>query len=255
MSDKLAKAETATLATSEGEDTFLSFLERASKDPTFDVAKFEALMAAKERVDAQERKRLYAVDMAGLQAKLAPMIKSGKNEHTHSRFVKLDDMLVTLQPLLDEFGFAVGFDCKPLAGATGWLEFSCTFTHRAGHSETKTLPLPVDGKGAKGGSSGMNDVQAVGSTTTYARRYLLDMHLNIARRGEDNDGSGAEKLVNASQAKAIEDALARSGKEPDRFWRFMSMGQPRAITSADAVPLRDYQRAMAFFQASPGGAK
>lgn len=247
--NKLATVEAQPLAPAEP-GSFVAFLERASKDPDFSVEKFEAILRAKERADDQERRRLYAVDMAGLQAELEPIVKGGTNDHTRSKYIRLDDMLVELRPLLDKYGFAVGFDCAPLQG--NMLDFSCTFTHRAGHAETKHLPLPIDGTGSKGGHSNMNAIQSVGSTTTYARRYLLDMHLNIARRGEDDDGNGGPQVVTEAQAKQIADALAKSGTDPGRFWRFMSMGMPRAIERAEDVLARDFRRAMAFFQAAAG---
>lgn len=243
--DKLATVDPAQL---DKPDTFLSFLERASKDPDFSAEKFQVIMAAKERADDQERKRLYAVDMSGLQSEIGAIVKGGTNTHTQSKYIRLDDMLVQLQPLLEKYGFAVGFDCAPLQGTM--LSYSCTFTHRAGHAETKHLPLPTDGTGSKGGHSSMNDVQKVGSTTTYARRYLLEMHLNISRKGEDDDGNGGPQCVTEAQAKQIADALAKAGTDPARFWRFMSMGMPRAIEAPGDVLARDFKRAMAFFQAA-----
>lgn len=254
--DKLAIKETPeTLAHNYPSDpglAFVRFLERAAHDKTIDVDKLERILALKERADDQERRRLYAVDMAGLQAELEPIAKGGTNDHTRSKYIRLDDMLITLRPLFEKYGFAVGFDCAPLQG--NMLDFSCTFTHRAGHSETKHLPLPVDGTGSKGGHSNMNAIQSVGSTTTYARRYLLDMHLNIARKGEDDDGNGGPQVVTEAQAKQIADALAKSGTDAGRFYRFMSMGQ-RDITRAEDVLARDFKRAMAFFQAAGQVAK
>lgn len=240
MTDKLATVETAPLARTDEPDTFLSFLERASKDPSFDVAKFEALMAAKERNDAQERKRLYAVDMAGLQAELAPIVKGGTNEYTRSKYIRLDDYLTTIRPLLEKFGFAVGFDCAPLQG--NLLDFSCTFTHRAGHAETKHLPLPIDGTGSKGGKSNMNEIQSVGSTTTYARRYLLDMHLNTARRGEDDDGAGGKKLISADLAVKLRNDLEVVGGDAGRFLALMKVGAFEEIAEVD------YARACQFIE-------
>lgn len=253
MTKELVTTEPKQMA-STGADTFLDFLERASKDPDFDVAKFEALMAAKERVEEKEKERLYAVDMLGLQTEIGSIAKGGTNSHTHSKYIRLDDFLVQLQPLLDKYGFAVGFDCAPIQGSP-LLDFSCTFTHRAGHSKTKHLPLPVDGTGSKGGHSNMNAIQQVGSTTTYARRYLLEMHLNIARKGEDDDGNGGPQCVTEAQAKQIADALAKTGTDAGRFWRFMSMGMPRPIDAPEDVLARDFRRAMAFFQAASQVAK
>ncbi|WP_375622766.1 MULTISPECIES: ERF family protein [unclassified Bartonella] len=43
--------------------------------------------------------------------------------------------------------------------------------------------FPFDATGSK------NNIQAVGSTLTYARRYLLGMLLNVARKEDDTDGN------------------------------------------------------------------
>jgi len=254
MTKELATTEPQQTDMSPAGDSFLSFLLRASKDPDFSVEKFQVIMQAKERAEDQERRRLYAVDMNGLQSEVGSIAKSGTNDHTRSKYIRLDDMLVQLQPLLDKYGFAVGFDCAPIQGSP-LLDFTCTFTHRAGHSETKHLPLPVDGTGSKGGHSNMNAIQSVGSTTTYARRYLLEMHLNIARKGDDNDGNGAPQCVTEAQAKRIADELALSTTDPSRFWRFMSMGSLTPIDAPEKVLARDFKRAMAFFQAASQGGK
>lgn len=101
----------------------------------------------------------------------------------------------------------------------------------------------------------MNEIQSVGSTTTYARRYLLEMHLNIARKGDDNDGNGAAQCVTEAQARQIADTLAKSSTEPARFWRFMSMGSLTPIDAPEKVLARDFRRAMSFFQAASQGGK
>lgn len=247
MSDKLATVEAQPLARADEPDTFLSFLERASKDPSFDVAKFEALMAAKERADKRESERLFAVDMTGLQAAIHPLVKSGTNEYTKSKYTRLDDMLVELRPLLDQFGFAIGFDCAPIMGANGaptnMLDFSCTFTHRAGHAETKHLPLPIDGTGSKGGKSNMNEIQSVGSTTTYARRYLIDMHLNIARRGQDDDGNGGPRYISAELATKLRNDLEVVGGNPEKFLALMH------AKSFEEIREPDYAKACQFIEA------
>lgn len=211
--DKLATVEAQPLA-QEG-DTFLAFLERAARSKDFDVDKLERLLAMKEKQDAQERKRLFFEALARLQSKIGPIAKSGENPHTRSRYVLLDDLLVVIRPLLAEEGFALTFDSKP-ADPTH-IEFTCDMVHSAGHSETRRLVLPIDGTGSQGGRSSMNDVQKVGSSTTYARRYLLDMHLNLARRDEDDDGNGGPKPVTQEQADLLKKALADKGGNVARF--------------------------------------
>ena len=58
-------------------------------------------------------------------------------------------------------------------------------SHRLGHSEQTTMQLPTDITGAK------NPVQAIGSSTSYGKRYVAMALLNISSRGEDDDGHSA----------------------------------------------------------------
>jgi hypothetical protein len=238
MTDKLATAPTQPAMVV---DNFTAFLERAARDPSIDVAKLKELLAMKREQDALEAKRLYFTALASLQSKLDPIAKSGTNKHTGSKYVLLDDLLNIIRPLLQEEGFALTFDSKPSAqvGASPQIEFTCEMVHTAGHSETRRLVLPVDGTGSKGGHSSMNDVQKVGSTTTYARRYLLDMHLNLARRGEDDDGNGGPKPVTQEQVASLRDALrAKNAGQRDVDTLVAFAG----ATSLETIPETSFKR-------------
>jgi hypothetical protein len=241
MSDKLATAPTQPAMAVPVRDDFTSFLERAAKDPTIDVDKLERLLAMKEKQDAQERKRCFFDALAALQAELAPIAKSGTNPHTRSRYVRLDDLLIVLRPLLETHGFAFSFDSKPAAATT--IEFTCTLSHRDGHSETKHLTLPTDGVGSQGGKSSMNAIQAVGSTTSYARRYLIDMHLNLARRDEDDDGSGGPKPVTQEQADTLRRTLTEAKGDEKRFLNWA------AASTFEEIPAANYARCVTAIQA------
>lgn len=241
MTKDLATVEAQPITRTDEPDSFLSFLERASKDPSFDVAKFEALMAAKERNDAQERKRIYFEALSALQAELEPIAKSGVNPHTKSKYVRLDDLLTVLRPLLERHGFALSFDSKPASAST--IEFTCEMMHRLGHSETKRLVLPTDGTGSQGGRSNMNAIQAVGSTTSYARRYLIDMHLNLARRDEDDDGAGGKKLITADLAAKLRSDLEVVGGDVGKFLALMK------VAAFEEIAEVDYARACQFIEA------
>lgn len=239
--NKLATVEAQPIARTSEPDTFLSFLERASKDPSFDVAKFEALMAAKERSDAQERKRLFFDALSALQSELEPIAKSGTNPHTRSKYVRLDDLLVVLRPMLEKHGFALSFDSKPCPPSS--IDFTAEMMHRAGHSEVKHLVLPTDGVGSQGGRSGMNAIQAVGSTTSYARRYLIDMHLNLARRDEDDDGGGGPRIISPELAAKLRQDLETVGGDPAKFLALMKVG------AFEEIREQDFARACQFIEA------
>lgn len=229
--DKMAVTGVSPMARhASPENEFTAFLERAARDPSIDVAKLKELLAMKRDNDALEAKRLFFSSLARLQSKIGPIAKSGENTHTRSRYVLLDDLLVVIRPLLAEEGFALTFDSKPVDPTH--IEFTCDMTHSAGHSETRRLVLPIDGTGSQGGRSSMNDVQKVGSSTTYARRYLLDMHLNLARRDEDDDGNGGPKPVTQEQADAIKKALEAKGGNVARFLEWVMCSTFEEIPAA-----------------------
>lgn len=219
------------LATVHG-DPFTAFLERAARDPSIDVAKIKELLAIKREQEAEERRRLFFDALARVQAAAPAMIRSGENPHTRSRYARLDDMLITLRPLLADEGFAFTFDSKP-EGAH--IRYTCKLLHRGGHSEERALTLPADGTGSQGGRSGMNAIQAIGSTTSYARRYLIEMHLNLAKRDEDDDGNGGPKPVTAEQAATLRERLKAVGADEARFLNWA------AAATLEEIPAVRYQ--------------
>jgi hypothetical protein len=108
--------------------------------------------------------------------------------------------------------------------------------HRDGHAETKSLVLPVD-QGA-----GRNAVQSMGSTVSYARRYLLSMHLNLVTRDEDNDGNGPHAVVTPEQAAELRESLAAVGGNEARFLNWL------AVESFEAIPAGNLVRARKFIE-------
>jgi len=67
------------------------------------------------------------------------------------------------------------------------------------------MTLPLDNSGSK------NAVQAVGSSVSYGKRYVMAALLNITTRGEDDDGNAAApiKTVTAFQSGQLSQRLAQ----------------------------------------------
>jgi ERF superfamily len=217
----------------------LGGITRAALDPNVDVAKLERLLAIQERLLADQRRTAFMASLARLQEKLPQIAKSGtildKDGRTRNRFAKIEDIDVAIRPLCAEEGFSISFDSKAVGNV---IEFTGTLHHREGHAETKTISLPVDN------GAGRNAVQSVGSTTSYARRYLLGMHLNLVTRDEDDDGAGgkASDPITASQADEIRRLLGEVGGDTSRFLRWLG------VESVDHVRLSQYGRAIKFIE-------
>ena len=82
--------------------------------------------------------------------------------------------------------------------------------HRDGHREETTMLLPVDiGKGR-------NAVQAVGSSTTYGKRYVMCALLNITTgEMQDDDGHGAGDTGDDLRVQVVTDILERVDQTKD----------------------------------------
>lgn len=171
-----------------GNGGLLNFIERASRDPEFDVAKFEALLRMQREIIAEQARREFNQAMAAAQAEMMPVIRDATNAHTQSRYARLETIDREMRPIYTRHGFGVRFGSEP-APRAGDLRIVCTVSHSGGYSETLYLDAPPDASGTKG-TANKNPVQAVGSSVSYLRRYLLTMAFNIVLADDDGDGDG-----------------------------------------------------------------
>ena len=214
--------------------SILDVIARAASDPTVNVEKLERLLAIQERLLADKRRTSFMAALSALEAELPQVVKSGRvsvNGTLRSKFARIEDVDTAIRPLCREHGFAFSFDSTP---SPSGITFSCTMSHRDGHAETKTLTLPADT------GAGRNAVQSVGSTTSYARRYLLAMHLHLVTRDEDDDGHGGRGPVTAEQAETLRAKLAEVGGNEARFLNWL------AAASFEEIPAANFDRAMRF---------
>jgi len=139
------------------------------------------------------------------------------NTHTKNAYATLDDINVVLKPIMQRHGFAVTFKVDHQANG---IHVTGILMHCAGHREQTTLLLPVDI------GSGRNAVQAVGSSTTYGKRYVMCALLNITTGdAPDDDGAGAtgdapisDPLITPSQAAQLSALLKKcSQTAQDKF--------------------------------------
>jgi hypothetical protein len=115
------------------------------------------------------------------------------------------------------------------------MEYTGKLSHVKGHSETRSISLPADSSGGK------NSIQAVGSTTSYAKRYLVGMLLNIITKGEDDDANGAGARITDEQAQQIEKLINQTGSDRRRFLTYIG------AESVEDIKLKDYGKALTQF--------
>ena len=108
-----------------------------------------------------------------------------------------------------------------------------------GHYEDSFMPAPPDTTGGK------SDVQAVGSTNSFLRRYVACNIFNIVVLGDDDDGIGG--TIDETQTKTIVD-LVKKAKVGPKFLKYMkaqSVEEAGSLRAAVAtIAARDYRKAI-----------
>lgn len=212
--------------------TILDIINRAAFDPTVDADKIEKLLAQARLFKMDDAKAAYTQALVRMKPHLPVIDRKGcimihekgkekidANLIQTTPYALWEDIDAAISPILADHGFALTFRC----GSTGAPEHRVTVTgvlsHEMGHSEETTMTLPLDTSGSK------NNVQAVGSSTSYGKRYTATLLLNIRTKGEDDDGhaGGATGLVTEEQAETILDLLTRDKADVGLFCKSMKV--------------------------------
>lgn len=217
----------------------ISVIERAATNPDVDIDKMERLLEMHERILQRDGRVAYFAALSRMQPTL-PVIsrrgtisvpaKDGKTGH-ETPYALWEDVNEAIRPMLAEHGFALSFRVKKEADR---VEVTGILSHRDGHAEETMLSLPMDTTGSK------NNVQAIGSSVSYGKRYTAFALLNITSRGEDDDGkaAGAGPVITDEQADTIRELIGSTGTKVNAFLDYI--GAP----SVADIPADRFQAAM-----------
>ena len=196
-----------TVAPISTDNSILAVISRAAADPTCDIEKMERPLAMHERMQAKTAEAAFNAAMAEMQCEIPTVGQGALNTHTDKTYATLDDINVTLKPIMQTHGFAISFKVENTAAG---VSVTGILMHRDGHREETTMLLPVDiGKGR-------NAVQAVGSSTTYGKRYVMCALLNITTgEMQDDDGHGAGDTGDDLREQVVTDILERVDQTKD----------------------------------------
>ncbi|MBB6424989.1 ERF family protein [Sphingopyxis sp. JAI128] len=193
------KVEAAETAVANYSASLMDVIAQAARDPSVDIDKMERLIAMQERVQGRDAQTQYYSALAEMQPNL-PIIDErggikGRDGTIQSTYALWEDVNEAIRPTLAEHGFSLSFR---VSRADGEIIVTGILAHRSGHREETTLSLPTDTSGSK------NAVQAVGSSTSYGKRYTAFALLNITTTGEDDDGNkaGMKKIVHETARDA-----------------------------------------------------
>jgi hypothetical protein len=234
----------------------LALIERMALDPSAGVEKLERVMAIHERLKAKEAELAYNAAKGRILKKLARIkivknmsvwheIEKGnprRSTQAAFKYAPLEEIDKHLRPLLAEEDMDLSYSDEPQEG-DGILIRGRLKHLPGGHYEDSFMPAPPDTSGGK------SDVQAVGSTNSFLRRYITCNIFNIVVVGDDDDGTGG--TIDETQTKTIL-GLIKKAKVGPKFLKYMkaqSVEEAGSLESAVAtIAARDYPKAISTLQ-------
>lgn len=213
----------------EGPATWITNLIQQSASPD----QLERAFNLFERWEKWQAEKAYWQAMAHVQARIRAVPKTRYNPGTQSKFSPDEELEAVIRPIYTEAGFSLTF--TELTGARdGFICVACDVGHRLGHVRRHLGEYPLDGVGPSGNRTSMNPVQAVGSTKSYARRYLKKDIFNLTETDEDNDGQIRVNKITAEHLSELEGLLDPA--EVPQFLEFVSGKAGTEVTRLDQIP-------------------
>jgi len=194
---------------------------------TENVAVMKEMLAMFERMDAKAAEKEFNASLARVQAYCRGKIQATKpvpnNDGTvRYRYAPLDEIMQTLQPVLNAEGMAVSFD---VTYDNNRVFAICELSHKYGHKASKRYGVLLSAPPKASATQGD------GSSITYAKRGAICNWFNIVA-GKDNDGAGDDdndarnigELITAEQARDLEKRVKATGSNHDKFLKFAGVG-------------------------------
>lgn len=182
------------------------------------------LVALHNGMEDRRAQQSFQRAMVQCQQELPTIVRDKANGT--KKYASLDRINHICHPIYTKHGFYITFQEAP-AVKDGWVRTVAEIGHEDGHRQTAYMELPRDGIGPQGNViGGMNAVQGVCSTNTYAERRLMCRIFNITIANEDMD---AESFIDEKDANEITRICQKVKMSAPKYALFLAY--------ADVVPL------------------
>lgn len=203
--------------------------------PEVDANKLEKMMEMHFRWEKEEARKAYITAIQQFKSNPPEIVKSKVVDYanrdgsrTKYQHVELHEANKIISESLRAVGITASW--KMTSDAQGRTFCTCILTHAMGHvEEVSTLSAPADTSGGK------NNVQAIGSTSTYLERYTLLAGLGLTPEGMDDDARTSQGLESRVIAEYIE-TISQARSKPELKARYeAAKAAANACSDADAV--------------------
>lgn len=224
----------ASVQAGEG-DAVILMIERAARDPSVDIDKFERLMEMKERADKRTALRAFNDAVAAAKGAIGPIIKNrtvdftsqkGRTNYRHEDFAAV---AAVVDPVIAPLGLAYRFRAAQTAGK---LSVTCILSHRFGHSEETMLETGEDHSGNK------NSTQAIGSSATYLQRYTLKLALGLASAHDDDGQKAGNGMITPEQVIEIDALIKAAGADKAKVLEHFSIETLDDLSAKQAAQVK-----------------
>jgi hypothetical protein len=189
----------------------LTAIMAAATNESVDPGKLRELLSFHKELMAVQAEQQFTEAFQRLSRDLPRIKKNGSVEYKGKeafRFATFDNISAVIRPLLEREGFTLSFDTEPRNGEGGGAIVTGRLSHVAGHHRTASIALALDASGGK------NNIQGMGSTFSYGRRYCTTMLLNLTTEDDDDGKAGGTKFITEEQADELR-AMAKNAKREE----------------------------------------
>lgn len=189
-------------------------------DPKQNIEVLERLIALKERADAKQAEREFAVAFAALQKEIGVVeaTKPVPNRDGSIRYIyaPYEKIMAHVQPILEKHGFAITFSSEIKDDR---VIQHCTLIHVGGHSKTNDFMARI-GNGPPNASG----AQADGAAATYAKRRAFCDALNIVAEvdtdGADPDARSLGAPLSHDKVQTLKELVRETKSDEKAFLKF-----------------------------------
>ncbi|WP_375667891.1 MULTISPECIES: ERF family protein [unclassified Bartonella] len=211
------------------EQTVMERILNKALDSDVDMDRLERLLDLREQEIKRQERQNFVRDLSAVQMAYKNIEQNAINNHTNSKYATLDQYIDAVKKGLATYKFALFYRIKNQTEKNVTIEI--TLSHPSDNQISTEGTFPIDSTGSK------NSIQSLGSTLTYARRYLLGMLLNLASKEDDTDGNPPIKKAFPQQINEIRRLIVQTQAEEEKILAYvdvkklddMSEGQAQTV--------------------------
>ncbi|EJF88315.1 hypothetical protein ME1_00773 [Bartonella vinsonii subsp. arupensis OK-94-513] len=197
------------------EQTVMERILNKALEGNADMDRLQRLLDLREKEIERQERQNFVRDLSAMQMEYKSIEQNAINTHTKSLYTTLDKYIDAIKEPLAKHHFALFSRIKEQGSDNVTVEM--TLKHISGNEISTEGTFPFDATGSK------NNIQAVGSTLTYARRYLLGMLLNVARKEDDTDGITLLSGVTPEQMNQIRGLIEQTQTDESKLLSFIGV--------------------------------